>query len=158
MREEGGCCACRALTSFGVEVESHPSRAESIPRHIEKTLQERDDRVRLCVRICGDLPGRSQAMRFIAPFCQRVDASSSGYSRSSFQCALADKDFRRKSKAWRERSCTRLVPSFGGFGQNDYRSAKRTLRFACDTDGPTGDPLTSYQSFESVADWILSQW
>jgi hypothetical protein len=83
-----------------VEVESHPSRAESIPRHIEETLQERDG-VRLCVGICGDLIGRSQAMRFIALFFQRVDASSSGYSRSSFQCALADKDFRRESKAWR---------------------------------------------------------
>ena len=32
---------------------------------------------------------------------QKADASSAGYSRSGFQCVLADKDFRRKPKAWR---------------------------------------------------------
>jgi len=48
---------------------------------------------------------------------------------------------------------------FGGFNRTDYRSAaKRTLRFACDTDGRTAGRLISCQNFESVADWILSQW
>ena len=48
---------------------------------------------------------------------------------------------------------------FGGFNRTDYRSAaKRTLRSARDTDARTAGRLISCQNFESVADWILSQW
>jgi hypothetical protein len=37
------------------------------------------------LRICGDPPERSRAMRFIALFSKKANACSSGYSRSGFQ-------------------------------------------------------------------------
>jgi hypothetical protein len=97
-------------------------------------------------------------MRFIALFSKRLTASSPGDSRSAFNALLLTRIFVASRKHGEERSCVRLPPGLGGFDRADYRFAKRTLRFACDTDGPTAGGLISYQNLESVADCILSQW
>jgi hypothetical protein len=70
---------------------------------------------------------------------------------------LLTRIFVASRKHGEERSGTRFPLGFGGFNRTDYRSANRTFRSACDTDGPTAGRLISCQSFESVADYILSQ-
>src|SRR5712664_1250384 len=49
---------------------------------------------------------------------QKADASSAGYSRSGFQCVLADKDFRRKPKAWRGTKLYAIASGFRRIGPN----------------------------------------